>query len=47
MAKEIAATPVLEGKTAVRFLLKTQDPISPKKKRNLDRIRKEHKADLF
>lgn len=47
MARNINATPVLKGKTAVKFLLKTQKPPSSKRKKVLDKIKKEYKADLF
>jgi hypothetical protein len=47
MAKEICPTPVLEGKDAVKFLLDSIKPPSAEKRKFLERIRKEHQADLF
>lgn len=42
MAKEITPTPVLEGKDAVNFLLKMNEPSSDAKKELLDKIKDQY-----
>lgn len=47
MAKEIAPTPVLEGKDAYNFLLEMTGPASEEKKRMLEEIEKKNKPILL
>jgi hypothetical protein len=47
MAKEIAPTPVLEGKDAYNFLLEMAEPSTPEEKKIIEDIEKKNLPILF